>query len=76
LAPTTPTLAFKIGEKTEDPLSMYLEDIFTVPASLAGVPAISVPFGKVGNLPVGVQLIAPWFEERRLFEIGKILESK
>ena len=76
LTPTTPTLAFKIGEKTEDPLSMYLADIFTVPANLAGVPAISVPFGKVGNLPVGVQLIAPWFEERRLFEVGKILESK
>ena len=79
LTPTTPHPAFKIGEKTDDPLSMYLEDIYTVPINLAGVPAISVPFGTVEkegkNLPVGVQLIAPWFEESRLFETGKILEK-
>ncbi|MBI2609853.1 Asp-tRNA(Asn)/Glu-tRNA(Gln) amidotransferase subunit GatA [Candidatus Giovannonibacteria bacterium] len=78
LTPTTPTPAFKIGEKTSDPLSMYLEDIFTVPVNLAGVPAISVPFGaapKEGkDLPIGVQLIAPWFDEERLFSIGRILE--
>ena len=65
--------------KAQDPLSMYLEDIYTVPVNLAGVPAISVPFGTVEkdgkNLPVGVQLIAPWFKEDRLFEVGKILES-
>ncbi len=80
LTPTTPHPAFKVGEKTADPLSMYLEDIYTVPVNLAGVPAISVPFGSVNkdgkNLPVGVQLIAPWFEESRLFEAGKILEGK
>jgi len=80
LTPTAPDVAFKIGEKTSDPLSMYLEDIFMVPINLAGVPAISVPFGSVKkedkDLPVGVQLIAPWFEERRLFEVGKILEEK
>lgn len=80
LTPTAPDVAFKIGEKTSDPLSMYLEDIFTVPINLVGVPAISVPFGFVNkegrDLPVGVQLIAPWFCENRLFEVGKILEGK
>jgi len=80
LTPTTPHPAFKIGEKASDPLSMYLEDIYTVPINLAGVPAISIPFGSVEkegkNLPVGVQFVAPWFEESRLFEVGKILESK
>ena len=70
LTPTTPNPAFKLGEKTSDPLSMYLEDIYTVPINLAGLPAISVPFSGVG-----VQLIAPWFEESRLFEVGKILEK-
>ncbi|MBI2023797.1 Asp-tRNA(Asn)/Glu-tRNA(Gln) amidotransferase subunit GatA [Candidatus Giovannonibacteria bacterium] len=79
LTPTTPHPAFKIGEKANDPLSMYLEDVYTVPVNLAGVPAISVPFGSVSregkNLPVGVQLIAPWFKENRLFEVGKILEG-
>ncbi len=78
LTPTSPHPAFKIGEKTSDPLSMYLEDIYTVPINLAGLPAISVPFGSVEkdgkNLPIGLQLIAPWFEEKRLFEVGKILE--
>lgn len=79
LTPVSPHPAFKIGEKTSDPLSMYLEDIYTVPINLAGLPAISVPFGTVEkegkNLPVGIQLIAPWFEEQRLFETGKVLES-
>lgn len=79
LAPTSPNPAFKIGEKINDPLSMYLEDIFLVPANLAGLPAMSLPFGQVKregvNLPVGVQLIAPWFAEDRLFETGKILEA-
>jgi aspartyl-tRNA(Asn)/glutamyl-tRNA(Gln) amidotransferase subunit A len=79
LTPTTPTPAFKLGEKISDPLSMYLEDIFTVPINLAGVPAMSIPFGFVERdgkkLPVGIQLIAPWFEESRLFEVGKILEN-
>src|SRR3990167_3512302 len=80
LTPVSPHPAFKIGEKISNPLSMYLEDIYTVPINLAGVPAISVPFGTVSKegkeLPVGVQLIAPWFEESRLFEVGKLLESK
>lgn len=75
IGPTSPTLPFKIGEKTSDPLKMYLSDLFTVPVNLAGLPAISVPFGKIGNLPVGVQLIAPWFKEELLFKMGNILEN-
>lgn len=74
LAPTTPTTAFKIGEK-KDPLSMYLSDIFTIPANLAGLPSISIPIGKIGNLPVGTQLIGPKFSENLLFEVGKVVEK-
>ena len=75
--PTTPTTAFKFGEKTEDPLSMYLEDIFTVPINLAGVPAISVPCGvsEKDNMPIGLQFIAPWFFEETLFKIGEDFEK-
>ena len=72
--PTAPTPAFKLGEK-EDPLSMYRQDIFTVPVNLTGVPAISLPMGQVGRegvmLPVGMQLIAPHAGEARLFDLGK-----
>jgi len=77
--PTTPTPAFKAGEKTEDPMSMYLADIFTVPVNLAGVPAISIPSGTVERegkkLPLGMQFIAPSFGEETLFAAGKDLES-
>lgn len=73
--PTTPTGAFKIGEKS-DPLSMYMADIFTVPANIAGVPAITVPFGRDNSqMPLGVQFFAPHFNEDRLFTAGKDLES-
>ncbi|MEK7519779.1 MAG: Asp-tRNA(Asn)/Glu-tRNA(Gln) amidotransferase subunit GatA [Patescibacteria group bacterium] len=72
---TTPTTAFRFGEKTEDPLSMYLEDVFTVPVNLAGIPAISVPCGVVNGLPVGMQFIAPWFAEERLFHAGALCEK-
>ncbi|MDP2668738.1 MAG: Asp-tRNA(Asn)/Glu-tRNA(Gln) amidotransferase subunit GatA [bacterium] len=91
LAPTTPTLPFKIGEKSSDPLSMYLSDIYTIPVNLAGIPALSLPAGWTParnathsvaggeengkKLPVGMQIIAPHFEEARLFELGKIIES-
>lgn len=78
ITPTSPTPAFKIGEKSEDPLQMYLADIFTVPINLAGVPAISVPsgFAEVDGkkLPLGCQIIAPHFKEGRLFKIGKDIE--
>lgn len=65
VGPTTPTTAFKIGEK-EDPLSMYLSDIYTVPVNLAGLPAISLPCGAVNGLPVGLQMIGPKFGEEKI----------
>ena len=71
LTPTTPTPAFKIGEKTSDPLEMYLADIFTVPANIAGVPAISLPSGFSGKLPLGIQLMADLGREDNLFIAGK-----
>ena len=76
--PTTPTQAFKIGEKTNNPLSMYLSDIFTVPANIAGIPALSVPSGTVIRdeiaLPLGMQFMAPRFGEQVLFSVGKDFE--
>jgi aspartyl-tRNA(Asn)/glutamyl-tRNA(Gln) amidotransferase subunit A len=74
ISPVAPTPAFKIGEKTEDPLQMYLSDIFTVSANLAGLPAISIP-APASELPIGVQFIAPWFREDLLFELGKQYEK-
>jgi aspartyl-tRNA(Asn)/glutamyl-tRNA(Gln) amidotransferase subunit A len=79
LTPTAPAPAFKIGEKTSDPVAMYLEDIFTVTANLVGVPAISIPAGaktlaaaEGGNtLPIGLQMIAPHGREDVLFDLGK-----
>ena len=74
--PITPTPAFRIGEKTDDPLTMYLSDVFSVIANLAGVPAISVPCGKSEDgLPIGVQLVAPWLDEPRLLEAAQAVES-
>jgi aspartyl-tRNA(Asn)/glutamyl-tRNA(Gln) amidotransferase subunit A len=76
LTPTTPTPAFKIGEKLSDPLAMYLSDIFTAPANLAGIPAMSIPWGKVSDgRPVGLQLIAPAFGEPSLFQAAYRLEE-
>ena len=71
MTPTAPSPAFKIGEKISDPVAMYLEDIFTVPANLTGMPAISVPAGFAGDLPVGIQLTARHGDEKTLFEAGK-----
>ena len=65
-APVTQAPAFKLGAKLDDPVSMYLNDVYTLPASLAGLPGMSVPAGFVDGLPVGLQLLAPWFEETRL----------
>jgi aspartyl-tRNA(Asn)/glutamyl-tRNA(Gln) amidotransferase subunit A len=66
--PTTPSPAFRLGEKTSDPLQMYLEDVFTVPANLAGLPAVSVPCGLAGGLPVGLQLLGRPFDEESLLQ--------
>jgi len=75
--PTTPTPAFALGEKTGDPLEMYLADIFTLPPSLAGLPAISTPCGlSAGGLPIGLQLVAPPFEEEVLCSAGQAVEDK
>ena len=66
MGPTTPTPAFAIGAKTEDPITMYLNDIYTIGANLAGLPGVSVPCGFVGELPVGLQIVGPHFSEARL----------
>jgi aspartyl-tRNA(Asn)/glutamyl-tRNA(Gln) amidotransferase subunit A len=82
LSPTTPTPAFPIGEKVDDPLAMYLNDVYTVSANLAGIPAISLPWGRTPAtadrppLPIGIQLMGPDFSERRLFEIARFLERE
>ena len=72
--PTSPTPAFKIGEKITDPVSMYLADIFTVPANIVGIPAISVPSGFAlrdgKKLPLGIQFMAPYMREDLLFDVG------
>ena len=76
LTPTTPTGAFKIGEKNIDPVTMYMNDVFTVPASLAGLPAISIPSGlDAKGCPLGLQLIGKGFDEETIFSIGSILEE-
>jgi aspartyl-tRNA(Asn)/glutamyl-tRNA(Gln) amidotransferase subunit A len=66
IGPTTPTPAFAIGAKTADPVTMYLNDIYTIGANLAGLPAASVPCGFVDGLPVGLQIVGPHFSEARV----------
>ena len=70
MGPTTPTVAFKIGEKTDDPLSMYLEDIYTLAVNLAGLPGISIPAGFAHKLPVGLQIIGNLFSESKLLNVA------
>ncbi len=73
---TSPTVAFKLGEKTADPFAMYLSDVCTVPSPLAGHPAMSVPFGSgEGGLPIGVQVLAPALGEHAMFRVAKVLEN-
>ncbi|MBN1787123.1 MAG: Asp-tRNA(Asn)/Glu-tRNA(Gln) amidotransferase subunit GatA [Sedimentisphaerales bacterium] len=77
IMPTSPTTAFKIGEKTADPLQMYLADVYTIAANLAGIPAISIPCGfDKNNLPIGLQIIAPAFGEKKLLQIARMFESQ
>ena len=78
LTPVSPTAAFKIGEKTDDPLEMYLSDIFTIPVNLAGLPAVSVPARTAGGgrrLPVGFQLIGRRFREADILSVGRFYEK-
>ena len=76
ITPTVPFPAFKLGEKMDDPLAMYMCDIFSAPANLANIPAISIPSGKTsGCLPLGIQITAPYLHEDVLFKIGKDFEK-
>jgi aspartyl-tRNA(Asn)/glutamyl-tRNA(Gln) amidotransferase subunit A len=82
VTPTSPSVAFELGERTADPLAMYLSDYFTVPMSLAGIPAISIPAGLAAppaggtELPVGLQIAAPAFAESKLLDAAHALEAK
>lgn len=76
ICPISPTLPFKLAEKVKDPLSMYLADIFTVNANLAGVPSLALPCGFIGNLPVGMQIIGPHFSEKLLYQVAYAYEQE
>ena len=77
ISPTAPTTAFPLGDKTADPMQMYLQDVCTIPSNLAGHPAMSVPFGSgADGMPVGIQILAPAMAEREMFQAAKILESE
>lgn len=76
LSPTSPVLPFKLGEKINDPISMYMSDVLTTPASLAGLPALSVPAGFIGKLPLGFQLIGDKFSEGLLFQVANAYEQE
>ncbi|MEF9981286.1 MAG: Asp-tRNA(Asn)/Glu-tRNA(Gln) amidotransferase subunit GatA [Glutamicibacter sp.] len=75
VSPTAPTVAFELGANDNDPLAMYLNDVATIPANLAGVPGITVPGGLSENLPVGIQFLAPAYEDARLYRAGAALET-
>jgi aspartyl-tRNA(Asn)/glutamyl-tRNA(Gln) amidotransferase subunit A len=76
IGPTSPTAAFKIGERSDDPLQMYLADVYTVPCNLAGLPGISIPCGFTGTgLPIGLQIIGPPFEEEKVLRVARMYEK-
>ncbi len=75
LTPVSPGVAFPLGDRTRDPLAMYLADAFTVPASLAGLPCLSMPAGLTAGLPVGIQLVGPACSDVRLLEIAHAFQS-
>jgi aspartyl-tRNA(Asn)/glutamyl-tRNA(Gln) amidotransferase subunit A len=74
VSPTSPTVAFPLGAKTQDPLAMYLSDLLTIPSNMAGLPGLSIPCGLADGLPVGFQIIGPQFTENTLFRVGHALE--
>jgi aspartyl-tRNA(Asn)/glutamyl-tRNA(Gln) amidotransferase subunit A len=77
LGPTSPTPAFEVGEKSADPLAMYLSDIYTITANLAGIAGISIPCGVTqAGLPIGLQVLAPPFEEDRLLRAARMYERE
>ena len=75
IAPVSPTPPWKLGEKLDNPLRMYLSDIFTTTANLAGIPGLSVPSGFINGLPAGFQILGPQFSEKLLFQIGHAFEQ-
>jgi aspartyl-tRNA(Asn)/glutamyl-tRNA(Gln) amidotransferase subunit A len=75
LTPTAPGTAFELGSKSTDPLAMYLNDLYTIPMSLVGIPAISIPCGLSDGLPVGLQIAAPAFGENKLLDAAFALEQ-
>src|SRR5207244_13061958 len=76
LAPTAPSAAFAIGENSDDPVAMYLNDVFTVPANLVGLPAVSVPAGlSADGLPLGLQVIGRAFDEAMVLRVGEVIEN-
>jgi aspartyl-tRNA(Asn)/glutamyl-tRNA(Gln) amidotransferase subunit A len=74
VSPTSPTVAFRLGEKTDNPLAMYLSDVLTIPSCLVGLPGLNIPCGLADGLPVGLQLLGPQFAENTLFRVGHALE--
>ena len=75
VGPVSPTTAWDIGEKNDDPLAMYLSDVYTVPASLAGLPGLSVPAGFVNNLPVGLQILGPYNGDEVVLNVGEVFQN-
>jgi aspartyl-tRNA(Asn)/glutamyl-tRNA(Gln) amidotransferase subunit A len=75
ISPTSPSVAFELGSRNENPLAMYLSDLLTIPSCMAGLPGLNVPCGLSEGLPVGLQLIGPQFSENTLFRIGHALEQ-
>ena len=73
--PTSPSTAFKLNEKMNDPMQMYLNDIFTIPANIAGIPSISIPAGMNNGLPVGLQMMAGALQEEKLFQTSYAFEQ-
>ena len=75
VSPTSPTVAFELGAKVDDPIAMYLNDLLTIPSCMAGLPGLNIPCGLSDGLPVGLQLIGPQFSENTLFKTGYALEQ-